>query len=469
MIWVAKSLSSRQWARWYVIVGYPNHAASVSLKRSNFWEVYQLMLQAKLRYVVLACALTMGMLQSAHAQGFTVLHTFTGGADGSNPLSSLVLDRNGNLYGVAPFGGSLQCQTQNGIGCGTAFKLAHRGSGWVFSTLYQFAGHGDAANPVGSLAIAADGTVYGTSDAGGNGNCRDTCGDGCGTVFVLQPQPRICSSISCPWIETILYRFLGTFDGNDPLAGVTLAPGGIYGTTYQGGDASAGGVYQLLPSLSGWILNEIHTFEGKSDGAFPASGVIFDVSGNLYGTTQYGGTGGSCMDGGCGTVYELTHMSWNENILYNFAPSAGEPLGGLTFDPAGNLYGTFSNQVNGLFELSPPMGGNWTFTALYSQDYGRASFQSTLARDSAGNLYGTSEFGGNSNCNSGCGLVYKLSPSNGGWVYSQLYAFTGAADGAYPIGGVVLDGNGNLYGTTFTGGTNRCGARGCGVVWEITP
>ena len=426
----------------------------------------------RLRHLVLvACSLAMSMLQLAHAQSFTLLHTFTGGPDGSNPLSSLVLDRNGNLYGVAPFGGSQQCQTQNGIGCGTAFKLTHRGSGWVFSTLYTFAGHGDGANPVGSLSVATDGTIYGTSDAGGNLTCRDTWGDGCGTVFHLQPRPTICASISCPWNETILYRFLGTSDGNDPLAGVTLdASGNIYGTTYQGGDGSAGGVYELSRSGSGWTLDEIHTFVGQSDGAFPASGLIFDASSNLYGTTQYGGTGGTCSDGGCGTVYELTNtgMGWSQNILYNFAPPNDQPLGGLIFDPAGNLYGTFSNQVNGVFELSS-MGGNWTFATLYSQDYGRVSFQSSLARDAAGNLYGTSEFGGNSNCSNGCGVVYKLAPSDGEWTYTQLYAFTGGADGAYPIGGVVLDGNGNLYGTTYSGGTNHCAAIGCGVVWEITP
>jgi len=421
--------------------------------------------------ITFACLLTvLTIVATAHAQTFTVLHNFTGGPDGSNPLSNLVLDRSGNLSGVAPFGGSQQCQTQNGIGCGTAFKLTHRGSGWVFSTLYEFAGHGDGANPVGSLTIAPDGTIYGTSDAGGILTCRDTYGDGCGTVFHLQPRPTFCASISCPWHETILYQFLGTFDGNDPLAGVTLdAAGNIYGTTYQGGDGSAGGVYQLARSGSGWTLNAIHSFAGQSDGAFPASGVIFDASGNLYGTTQYGGTGGSCMDGGCGTVYELTSMSWNQNILHNFAPTEDEPLGGLIFDPAGNLYGSFSNQVNGVFELSPAMGGNWTYTSLYAQDYGRASFQSTLARDSAGNLYGTSEFGGNSNCIGGCGIVYMLSPSASGWAYSQLYTFTGAADGAYPVGGVVRDSNGNLYGTTYSGGTNRCGAQGCGVVWQITP
>lgn len=423
---------------------------------------------SRLSILLLAFSLLAGL--ETHAQTLTVLHEFTGGPDGSNPVSSMVLDR-GNLYGVAPFGGSQLCQTSNGIGCGTAFKLTHRGNGWIFSTLYQFAGHGDGANPIATPTIAADGTIYGTTDAGGNGNCRDTWGDGCGTVFYLQPRPTICASLACPWNETILYRFQGTFDGNDPLAGVTLAPGGIYGTTYQGGARSAGGIYQLLPSLSGWVLDVIHSFEGGADGAFPTSAVIFDAAGNLYGTTQGGGTGGNCLDGGCGTVYQLTYtnMNWYESILYNFAPSEDEPLGGLIFDPAGNLYGTFSNQVNGVFELSPPMGGNWTFTTLYAQDYGRISFHGTLARDTAGNLYGTSEFGGNFNCNNGCGLVYKLSPGDGGWTYSQLYAFTGGADGAYPIGGVALDSNGNIYGTTSSGGNNHCGSQGCGVVWEITP
>ncbi|MGA7460523.1 MAG: choice-of-anchor tandem repeat GloVer-containing protein [Candidatus Korobacteraceae bacterium] len=406
---------------------------------------------------------------AAPAQTLTVLHEFTGGADGSNPYSSLAMDRGGNLYGVVPFGGSQGCETQNGIGCGTVYKLAHRGTGWAFSTLYEFTQGAGGSIPVGTPFIASDGTIYGTTDGGGNLSCRDTFGDGCGTIYHLRPQPNFCASFSCPWNNTVLYTFTGAFDGNDPLAGVVLdAAGNVYGTTYQGGDA-AGGVYELSPSGSGWVLDAIHTFAGGTDGAFPFSGVILDSSGNLDGTTLYGGSAGNCLDGGCGTVYQLVlqNTRWVENILYNFPADQNGPLGGVIFDPSGNLYGTYASNSNGVYELAP-LGSDWIFTTLYAQDFGRQSYHSSLARDAGGNLYGVSEYGGNFNCNNGCGVVYKLSPSDGGWTYSQVYAFTGGSDGAYPYGGVVLDSSGNIYGTTSVGGTHTCGSQGCGVVWEVS-
>jgi hypothetical protein len=407
------------------------------------------------------------------AQTLTVLHQFTGGADGSNPYSSLVMDRSGNLYGVVPFGGSQLCETQNGIGCGTVFKLAHRTGGWVFSSLYAFTGYADGANPVGSLTIAPDGSIYGTTDAGGHENCRDTWGDGCGTVFHLQPQPTFCASFSCSWNKTVLYQFTGGSNGNDPLAGVVLdGAGNLYGTLYQGGASQLGAAYEVSRSGSSWVESTIHSFGGRADGADPMSGLIFDGSGNLYGTTEFGGGAGGCTDGGCGTVFQLTPSAsgWSANVIYNFPGGYNIPSGGLVFDPQGNLYGTFYDGITGAFELSPS-NGTWTFSLLYSNESGgTALFSSTLARDTVGNFYGTSEIGGNSppNCEYGCGFVYKLTPSGSGWSFTQLYAFTGGADGAFPDGGVALDASGNIYGTTFAGGTNQCGSQGCGVVWEIS-
>ncbi len=406
---------------------------------------------------------------TAHAQTFTVLHEFTGGADGSNPYSSLAMDRSGNLYGVAPFGGQQSCETQNGIGCGTAFKLSHRGSGWTFSLLYEFTQGAGGSIPVGTPFIASDGTIYGTTDGGGNLNCRDTFGDGCGTVFRLRPQPTFCASFSCPWTNTLLYTFTGGSDGNDPYTGVVLdGAGNVYGTTYAGGSSQLGVAYELSHSGSGWSESTIHTFTGvTNDGANPAGTPILDSSGNLYGTTYLGG---NCGGLGCGTVFELTPSGsgWNENILSYLSQANGLPEAGLIFDTQGNLYGssTFGNSV---FELSPSDGG-WIITTLYSDEsLALQSFRSPLARDAAGNLYGTSEFGGQSGCTGyGCGFVYKLTPSDGGWTFTQLYSFTDGSDGAYPIGGVVLDSSGNLYGTSFAGGTHTCGSQGCGVVWEIS-
>ena len=152
---------------------------------------FDINLRARRVILCLVPFLAAGIL-AVQAQTLTVLHEFTGGSDGSNPYSSLVMDRSGSLYGAAPFGGSQMCETQNGIGCGTVFKLAHKTGGWVFSPLYAFTGYSDGNNPVGSLAIAPDGTIYGTTDGGGLLNCRDTFGDGCGTVFHLQPPPTFC-------------------------------------------------------------------------------------------------------------------------------------------------------------------------------------------------------------------------------------------------------------------------------------
>lgn len=408
---------------------------------------------------------------AAQAQTFTVLHEFTGGADGSNPYSSLAMDRRGNLYGVAPFGGYDRCETQNGIGCGTAFKLAPHGSGWVFTTLYEFTSGSGGSIPVGTPYIAPDGTIYGTTDGGGNLDCRDSFGDGCGTVFRLRPQPTFCAALSCPWINTVLYTFTGGSDGSDPYTGVVLdVAGNVYGTTNAGGASQMGVAYELSPDGSGWSESTIHTFTGGNDGAYPTSTPVLVLgSGTLYGTTR---VGGNCPAGGtgCGTVFQLTPAGsgWNETILYNFSGPYGAPLGGLVLDPAGNIYGSASTP-NTVFELSN-LNGVWTATSLYSDEtIELQSFRSTLARDTAGNLYGTSEFGGNTtNCTYGCGFVYELTPSAGGWTFTELYEFTGGSDGQLPIGGVVLDSGGNIYGTTYSGGSHTCGALGCGVVWEIS-
>ncbi len=445
----------------------------MSDERQNAPAIVEINLRTMVVALLLVLAAALMAAPAARAQTFTVLHEFAGGSDGSNPYSSLVQDRAGNLYGVAPYGGSQSCETQSGIGCGAVFKLAHKTGGWVFSPLYAFTGLSDGSNPVGSLAIASDGSIYGTTDAGGVADCRDSFGDGCGTVFHLQPPPNFCSSFLCSWNATVLYQFTGGNNGNDSLAGVVLdGAGNLYGTLYQGGASQSGAAYELSRSGSSWIESTIHSFAGGADGALPTSNLIFDGSGNLYGTTEFGGGAGGCRAGGCGTIFQLTPSGsgWNANILYNFPSGYDIPLAGLIFDPQGNLYGTFADGINGVFELTPA-NGNWTFAALYTQDYsGLEAYRSTLARDSAGNLYGTAGYGGDfTNCVYGCGTVYELTPSGGGWIYTQLYAFTGLDDGSLPVGGVVLDANGNIYGTTYAGGTNQCGSAGCGVVWEITP
>jgi uncharacterized repeat protein (TIGR03803 family) len=400
---------------------------------------------------------------SAQAQTFTVLHNFTGEADGASPYGSLAIDRNGNLYGAATFGGNAVCQGTAGVGCGVIFKVTHRGAGWVFASLYKFGTiNQDGANPVATPTIAADGTIYGTTDSGGTGGCYDISG-GCGTVYRLRPLPSVCAAVSCPWRETVLYRFTGNTDGANPTGEMVLdAAGNLYGTA-QFGVENNGVVFQVSPVGNSWAEVVLHTFGFGNDGELPYAGLTLDTSGNLYGTTVFGGSRGA------GTVFQLTPSGsgWTENLLYSFqgGEDGANPATGLILDPAGNLNGVNQgNPLNVVFRLSPFNGG-WNFSNLYSfQGNGVLVLHSnTLARDAFGDLFGT-EFAGGINCSHGCGSVFELTPTESGYSYVQLYQFTGGSDGGNPAGGVVLDTAGNIYGTTITGG-----AQGGGTVWEITP
>lgn len=399
--------------------------------------------------------------QSAQAQTLAVIHDFTYNQQG-NSYARLVMDKRGNLYGTASGDGA--------AGYGMVFKLTHNESGWVFSPLYSFQGGSDGAYPVGGLTFGPDGSLYGTTSQGGGSYCPGS--QGCGTVLKLSPPATACKTALCPWTETVLYSFTGGSDGSFPTGGVIFDPGGnIYGTAYYGGKSGqgcygndCGVVFKLTRSASSWTESSIHSFSGAPDGANPSRDLIFDKAGNLYGTTSYGGyTAGSCTKLGCGTVFQLTPSGsgWAGNVLYTFTGQSdgATPFCGLVFDSSGNLYGaTIANQgdVGTVFELSPS-NGNWTFTLLTTlNDLGP---QDTLAIDGAGNLYGVAT--GRRDYTPG--LVFKLTASNNGWIYSTLHNFT-FSDGGNPFGGVLLDGAGNLYGTTYDGG-----AYGQGVVWEITP
>jgi uncharacterized repeat protein (TIGR03803 family) len=399
------------------------------------------------------------------AQTFTVIHSF-GGPDGANPGTGLTLDRAGNLYGTTEYGGNTGGFCQN-TGCGTIFKLSHAGSGWVLSTLLKFNGQngGDGLVPLGRVIFGPDGTLYGTT----------SCCSG-GTVFNLRPPANRCSSVSCPWTETVLYRF-GYANGAIPIGDLAFDAGGnIYGTTRSGGDYNGcfglgcGEVYQLTPSSGGWTQQILHNFEDGPDGEYPNSGVILDQAGNVYGTAPQDGSNNAG-----GVVFELTPSGpgWNFGVIYHFQNGADgdHPWGGLIFDSAGNLYSTttYGGSGNGgtVFELMPS-GGNWNFNLLYGLpgDSGSHGSEAKLARDSAGNLYGTTVKDGAY----GHGSVFKLTPSNGGWTYTSLHDFTGGSDGGTPYGSVVLDSMGNLYGTTQNGGNAgpNCGGNYCGVVFEIS-
>jgi uncharacterized repeat protein (TIGR03803 family) len=214
-----------------------------------------------------------------HGQTLTVLHTFTGGADGAVPGGAgLAIDRVGNLYGGTDYGGHGGCYAG---GCGVVYKLIHKNDGWIFNTLYEFRGS-DGASPDAPLAFGPDGALYGTTFYGGP--------DDIGVLYKLQPPATVCKSSLCAWRETIVHSFTGADDGSQPAFGALSfdAAGNIYGTAAYGGADRYGTVFEVSPSSGQWLFKTLWTFTGYSDGGSPWSGVIFDAAGNLYGTTTEG-------------------------------------------------------------------------------------------------------------------------------------------------------------------------------------
>jgi uncharacterized repeat protein (TIGR03803 family) len=259
-------------------------------------------------------------------------------------------------------------------------------------------------------------------------------------------------------------------DGASPnLAGLVVdAAGNLYGTTPGGGAYHYGAVFELTPNNGTWTENILHSFGQGTDGQYPQAGLIFDAAGNLYGTTGRGGAFGY------GTVFELVpaNGAWTVKVLHSFGDIkyGRRPWGGLVFDAKGNLYGTTQyGGMNGFgtaFELIPSNGG-WTQKVLHSfnNDGKDGIFPiSALTVDKFGKLYGTTLRGGAVSCGTyGCGTVFELIPgASGKWTEKVLYNFGGSA-GLYPVGAVVLDTAGNLYGNFSEGGTD-----GWGAVFELT-
>ena len=393
--------------------------------------------------------------QIGFAQTFTVIHNFTGEADGSNPVAGLVFDARGNLYGTADTGGRGNCSPQNG--CGVVFKMSHAGSGFIFSTLYSFLGGNDGAGPYGRVVIGSNGSLYGGTVGGGSINCPG----GCGTVYNLRPPPTACASVSCPWQETVLYRFQGSPDAFYPTGDLIFdQAGALYGTTYVGGTGGPGTVYKLTPSGGGWSESVIYSLTGGNDGGNPYGGVVFDNNGNLYCSALAGAMNGN------GAVFELSPSGsgWTEHTLHDFDRTDGTgPQAGLLF-AAGALFGATVNggtdNAGTVYEFTPS-GGGWTFNSIFSfTDTGTGGPFAKLTMDASGNLYGATQGGAPGNF---C-TVIKLTPSGSGWTETVLYQFTGGTDGSVPMGSVIVDASGKVYGTTFQGG-----ALGKGVVFEITP
>jgi len=388
--------------------------------------------------------------QEAQAQTFSILHYFTGGLDGENPYAGVTVARSGVLYGTTGGGGA------NSVG--TVFKLTQANSGWVVSPLYEFPG-GNAALPLGGVAIGPSGALYGTTFGNGVGTF--------GTVFELTPPPTICSAIRCYWDEQGLHTFSGISDGSGPQT-ENLAfdsSGNIYGTTGGGGMYDSGVTFELTRSGGGYTASILHNFGNGTDGRNPLAGIVFDAMGNMYGTTNRGGSGfpQEC-NGSCGTVYQLMPSSngWVENVLVNFDGTNGDdPYGNVIVDRSQNLYGTAAgggpNGGGVVFKLTNLAGG-FTYSVLYS--FSSCGSRGGLAMDAAGNFYGVCYSGGAQQD----GWIFELTNCSQTCTAVDLHDFSGS-DGMSPYGGPVLDASGNLYGTTFAGGTG-C-SQGCGVVWEL--
>jgi uncharacterized repeat protein (TIGR03803 family) len=276
---------------------------------------------------------------------------------------------------------------------------------------------------------------------------------GAGTVFELSPNG------AGGWVETVLYNFIGGADGAYPASPLIFdSAGNLYGTAAQGGANTCGDVFELSPGTS-WTETVLYSFACGSDGAYPAAGVIMDTAGNLYGTTAYGPPILS-------TVFELSQSGgvWTEQVIYRFTCDGA----GLTMNPAGDIFGVGDTEV---FELSPNGGGDWHLTILHTfaappKDGSLPTKDGSLPRgtpvlDSAGNVYGTTSQGGAK----GYGIVYKLTlGTNGQWKEKILHTFpTDSTDGAFPDG-IVLNSAGAIFGNTRGGGNDNGG-----TVYELSP
>jgi uncharacterized repeat protein (TIGR03803 family) len=432
----------------------------------------------------------------------TVLHSFTGGADSSHPLQ-LVLDAAGNIYGTTANYGPGNCPP----GCGTAFKLSPNSTGgWDYSILYTFQS-GDGS-PTGALVLDSSGNLYGPTAnyttntgsvfkltlsgatwtetilytfSGGRGptitglafdnaaNLYGTLTNNAsatnGLVFELIPS-------GANWTEKDLYAFLGGSTGGVPTGNLLFHKGNLYGTTLQGGSTKCGCgvVFELHAGSNGqWSENVVYTLQGSGYPIFPTLSA-FDPSGNLYGLTYEGGSGGCNW---CGSVFQLTTNSsgsWTERDLWDFDGSVtdGDYPTALALGPAGQLYGTTTGPIlvfpkAEIFELKYAPGGQSTLRVLYAFPFTDGEEpHAGLTPDTAGNLYGSTYYGGRDNV----GSIYKLSPTASGWNESLIYSFPQGPNTTYYTNspsGLTFDAKGNLYGTTQFGGAL------VGTAFELSP
>jgi len=417
-----------------------------------------------LRSAVAGVVVTLTLAICAGAATEKILHTFTGGNDGDEPVSTLIFDLKRNLYGTTPAGGL--------YGDGTVFELSPNSNGsWTESVLYNFGAYaGDGIGPLdySSLTFDSTGNLYGTTRVGGNASCSFS-NDGCGTVFELTPD-------SGGWKEKILYNFTGGSDGGLPDGGVIFDQhGNLYGMVEVGGNPSCacGTVFKLSPGQNGnWNFSVLHTFD-ESDGSFPFTGLSLDPSGLLWGTTNSGGPNGSM-----GIVFNLKRDGSKYQVVSSFDYQEGDQPGLSTplFGKAGHVFGNTASggscDEGTVFMLFP--SGTRNYNRKTIDCFGASGDGNTplgnLLLSPFGHIYGTTRQGGSEQsqlCKTegGCGTLYELVWHKGkGWKETVLYRFKGGTDGYYPWAGVAMDKSGNLFGTTTYGG-----AYNAGTVFEVTP
>lgn len=385
---------------------------------------------------IAAVLLTMN-LGSPRALGqsstYTVLYNFSGGADGGSPHGGLVADSAGNVYGTATEGGiSASCQ---GFGCGVVYELDTSANETV---IHSFTGKSDGAYPYATLVRDTAGNFYGTTAYGGSAAaaCASNQLPGCGVVFRVDPAGQ----------QFLVLHSFGMSDGNNPSSLIRDGAGNLYGTTSSGGAFEQGVVFKLSASGKYSIL---HSFTGGSDGANPLASLIEDTVGNLYGTTFGGGNQGC----GCGVVFKLD-TAGNETVLHSFAGSAqgdgANPVAPLFQDSSGNLFGTTeyggTSSGNGtVFEVDS--SGVETVVFSFSGGTGGAYPDTGVIRGPFAETFGTTPYGGAH----GDGVIFKLRP-----LYSEVvfYSFNGT-EGANPTAPLLP--GGAFYGTALTGGVYGAG------------
>ncbi len=391
----------------------------------------------------------------AAAPQFRIIHTFRNGNDAGFPIGTLTFDSAGYLYGTSISGGSTTAC--DGYGCGTVFRLGLTNGHWGESVLLNFADSPSQVLPIGPLVFDSAGNIYGVDEASGSENGQTDAGQ----LF------EGVNNGDGTYTGNIIHSFTGGDDGLGTNVGlVEDSAGNLYGSTNSGGALNNNGVvFEFSPNGDGsWTETFPYTF-GAGKCYVPVGAMVIDSLGNLYGTTAYGGAYE------WGSVYKLSQTDgiWAIQSLYDFTYTGSNGTGpepsGLVMDSAGNLYGTTQQGgeygVGELFKLTPT-AGYWRFTLVHaftgSTDGGYPWGQ--LAIDASGNIYGTTLTGGVFQS----GTAYEFVRSaNGRWTETVLHSFTNGADGSQPQG-VVQDSEGNVYGVAELGGASQAG-----VAYEIVP